>query len=229
MSESSSNDLVVTPYFKLVNCDNLTADILVANDLSLSLGKFVKLKDNNCCWEVQSYTTDDIVTEEVIVQFEYYSCEHCLGQPIFKLIKPIRDVAPGYKYVLVDSDYVDKTMCEFVEVMFKQMKSEIFSINICSEKSDKKILNHEILNLKLISDDTKNLKNSPSNCCKTMQFILNFNNGNQGVINGVDCLGNDVSIVLEECNVMAELCLDTAFEVEIIGDIEVVTKNDCRL
>ena len=213
--------------YKLVDCNGLALDLIVSNDLSQYVGQVVKVRGSNCCWQVESFIGK--TTVEAFVQFSFYSCDECLGVPIYEIVKPQRYVAPGYKYAACSTEFIDKVKCGFVDVMFKKMKSTLFSIDLCKKGDDKILLQNEALDLKLIQDKTEDLKTNNENCCKTFEFILNLNVSQEGTVSGVDCDGNDILVTLDECNLSVELCLDIEFDIETIGEIEVIKKNDCRL
>jgi hypothetical protein len=215
------------PIYKLSDCNSVALDIFASNDLSQYVGQVVKVRGSNCCWFVESIVGE--TENEESVQFQFFTCEECLGVPIYTLVKPQRYVAPGYKSSSCSTDFVDKIKCAFVDVMFKRMKSALFSIKLSTKGNDKLLLQNEELKLKLIQDDLEHLETNNDNCCKTFEFILNLNLSEEGTVSGVDCNGEDVTVYLEECNSSVELCFDINFEIETVGDIEIIKKNDCRL
>ena len=223
---------IVTTYlgcssYRLSDCNSKATDIVVSNDLSQYVGRIVKIRGSSCCYTVEE--TDERNSRIEYVQFEFYTCDECLGVPIYQLVKPQRYVAPGYKYAVCSTDFIDKVKCGFVNVMFKKMKSTLFEIKLCTKGDDKLLLQNEELNLKLIQDKTEDLQTNYDNCCKTFEFILNLNISETGTVSGLDCNGENVLVNLEECNPRVELCLDINFDIQTVGEIEIVRKNDCRL
>jgi photosystem II stability/assembly factor-like uncharacterized protein len=186
-----------TACYELEDCAGIAVSIFTETDMSAFVGQVVTLADETNheiegCWLVS--LNGSCPDGEIVSVYKCYdTCEDCLpAEPAIKVPKP-RAVKPGYETELCDPAIVDKAVCDYSDLIYRQMMGRRYMIQNCCPKDDAQII---MTYYKIQAMLLKTTNPTPDDCnpiCYSYQIVIPVTDS--AVTTYVDCLDVEQTII----------------------------------
>lgn len=188
--------------YLLKDCEKIQPDLVVGTDLSVYVGKVIKIKYCDTCYLVEEIIPGQS-TNQIEVDQSFADCLECLPPnlppPPVELIT--RRVKPGYYTKGCPPEYTEKVSCNFGETMFDDVARVRYGIDICCDHDvEKWWIKKQILNLKAIYDPALDVPVKPTCYCYTITQGVGVN-----IFKYINCEGSCTNVTVAE-NTSINVC-----------------------
>ena len=153
--------------YELTDCASINPPIITSTDLSAYVGEVIRLEScPDDCWSVAvSGTCVGSVPIGTILN-SFIDCVACNPPPVVPPIElNLRSIKPGYSTDGCPPAYTEKVNCTFSEIMYDQVVTLRYGIQVCCDNDpDKWIIKKNLLDLNALYN-AELCKNTLEECC----------------------------------------------------------------